>query len=726
MELIKIKPTFALSNKINRFPYQRMKTLLFLSTLLLLGGHRLLAQKDTLDPKKIIKLDDVVVSAQIEPQSIKKSIKNVQVISEKQIKSLGATNLGDVLNQYVNITVMPDGDSGRSTVSLFGLDASYFKVLVDNIPLVNEGGVGNNTDLSQINLDDIERIEIIEGAMGVTHGANAISGILNIITKRHTTNKWNITYSLQEESIGKEYNLTNKGRHILNFKASHNLNNHWTVSLGSTRNKFNGFLGNYNGKQVLYNDQNRGYRFLPRNYLQTNAIINYKKEGFNTFYKFELMNQDIDFYDRSVKSGYNDKWGSYKFGNDRRYFYKRQFHHFNINGTAWVNYNFSLSYQQQTRDDEYFRYIINRQLETNNNTQRIESMQVGYSKGEVSKSFYDKKMALSLGYEVTKNKGFAIVSAAQNKTKEVNESIDNYDGFFVSEYHFSPNFSMGLGGRYSFQSMFDNQYSFSLGSRYLLPQNLEWRASIGKSYRTPDFYELFSNIIFEGHYFLGNEALIPESSLSFDTSLKKITIFSDDLLLKNQLSLSHNRIKDRITNALIGYEGATPKYQNINISKYNYINLASTNSLSIEDNLEASLGASFTWISQIIDNNVHQTDDRYLLNMGVNAGLTYSFPEWGTSISGYYKWTGKSQLWTATTNGYIVSEIEPYAWLDASIKQTFLNKKMELTLGARNLLDVTDVRRTLVTSGHDTSSSVLLGYGRTFFLKLTYNLDINY
>ena len=139
MELIKIKPTFALSNKINRFPYQRMKTLLFLSTLLLLGGHRLLAQKDTLDPKKIIKLDDVVVSAQIEPQSIKKSIKNVQVISEKQIKSLGATNLGDVLNQYVNITVMPDGDSGRSTVSLFGLDASYFKVLVDNIPLVNEG-----------------------------------------------------------------------------------------------------------------------------------------------------------------------------------------------------------------------------------------------------------------------------------------------------------------------------------------------------------------------------------------------------------------------------------------------------------------------------------------------------------------------------------------------------------------------------------------------------------
>ncbi len=702
-----------------------MKLSLFLY-LLLWGGHSLFAQKDTLDPQKIIKLDHVVVSAQIEPQSIKKSIKNVQVITEKQIKSLGATNLGDVLNQYVNITVMPDGDSGRSTVSLFGLDASYFKVLVDNVPLVNEGGVGNNTDLSQINLDDIERIEIIEGAMGVTHGANAISGILNIITKRHADNKWNLTYSLQEESVGREYNLTTRGRHIQNFKASHNLNDHWMFSVGTTRNKFNGFLGNYNGKNVLYNDQNRGYRFLPRNYLQSNAIINYKKEHFNTFYKFELMNQDISFYDRSVKSGYNDQWGRYKFGNDRRYFYKRQFHHLNINGSGWLNYNFSLSYQEQTRDDEYFRYIISRRLETNNTTERVEAMKVGYSKGELSKSFYDKRLALSIGYEATKNKGFAIVNASQNRTKEVSESIDNYDGFLVSEYHFTPQFSLGLGGRYSYQSLFDNQYSFSVGSRYLLPKNLEWRASVGRSYRTPDFYELFSNIIFEGHYFLGNESLIPESSLSFDTSLKKMTLFSEDLLMKNQLSLSHNRIKDRITNALIGYEGSTPKYQNINISKYNYINLASTNALSLDENLEASIGASFTWISQIIDNNVHKTDDRYLLNMGINAGLTYTFPKWGTSVSGYYKWAGKSQLWAATTNGYIVSEVDSYGWLDASIKQPFLGKKLELTLGARNLLDVTDVKRTLTTEGHNTSSSVLLGYVRTFFLKLSYNLDINY
>nr|WP_305070019.1 TonB-dependent receptor plug domain-containing protein [Flavobacterium covae] len=100
------------------------------------------------------------------------------------MQNLSANNFTDVLNQYLNISLQPSGSSGRSTVSLFGLDGQYFKILVDNVPLINENGLGNNIDLSQINLNDIERIEIVEGSMGVTHGANTVTGVLNIITKR--------------------------------------------------------------------------------------------------------------------------------------------------------------------------------------------------------------------------------------------------------------------------------------------------------------------------------------------------------------------------------------------------------------------------------------------------------------------------------------------------------------------------------------------------------------
>ncbi|MDO4881068.1 MAG: TonB-dependent receptor [Capnocytophaga sp.] len=701
-----------------------MKFALFFSVLFL-GTQNIVAQKDTLNTKKIIKLDEVVVSAQIEPQSVKKSIKNVQVISQQQIKNLGATNLGDVLNQYINITVVPDVNSGGSTVSLFGLDGSYFKILVDNVPLVNENGFGNNTDLSQINLDDIERIEIIEGSMGVTHGANAVSGILNIITKRKANNKWDILYSAQEESIGKEYNFTDKGRHIQSVKISHNLTENWMITAGTVRNKNNGFFDDFGGKNVLSDTQKRGYKFLPRTNIQTNALLNYKKNNFNAFYKFELMNQDVSFFNRNVQSGYGQAYGAYKYGNDRRLYYDRQFHHLNFNGTSFINYNLSFSYQKQTREEEKFRYIINHRKEINNERKKAESMQVFYSKGDFAKSFYDKKLALSLGYEITLNNGFAIVSAPQNRTKEINANLDNYDAFLVSEYHFTDNFSISAGGRYSWQSLFENQNSLSFGTRYLLPYNIEWRASLGKSFRTPSFEELYSEVIFSNHYVVGNPDLLPENSLSLDTSFKKTTSFANGTMLKNQISLSRNRIKDWITRVRTGTEGGTPIYKNINVSEYKYINLATTNNVLIH-NFDINLGASFTWSSQLIDTYQYQTDDRVFLNVAANLGVTYKIPKWDASVSAYYKWKGKTQEWVTLFDNYAFGNIDTYDWLDVSAKKTFFNKNLELILGVRNVLNIIDVRTSLDMLGREYIRNTPLGNGRTFFVKLAYNLNINY
>ena len=67
---------------------------------------------------KVIDLEEVVVSGQIEPQSVKKSVKNVQVITKEQIKGVGATHLGEVLNQYVNLNILRDEGSGKQKISL--------------------------------------------------------------------------------------------------------------------------------------------------------------------------------------------------------------------------------------------------------------------------------------------------------------------------------------------------------------------------------------------------------------------------------------------------------------------------------------------------------------------------------------------------------------------------------------------------------------------------------
>jgi len=50
--------------------------------------------------------------------------------------------------------------------------------------------------------------------MGVQYGANALSGVLNIITKKSSKYRWKAKAFLQEETVGKEYELFNQGRHI--------------------------------------------------------------------------------------------------------------------------------------------------------------------------------------------------------------------------------------------------------------------------------------------------------------------------------------------------------------------------------------------------------------------------------------------------------------------------------------------------------------------------------
>ena len=96
------------------------------------------------DSIKLGSLDEVVVTGQYNPTSIKKSVHNVIVINRKQIEQVAANNLADLLNFNLNLNIIPNAQTGRSTISFFGLDSQYFNILIDNIPMVSDNGFGNN------------------------------------------------------------------------------------------------------------------------------------------------------------------------------------------------------------------------------------------------------------------------------------------------------------------------------------------------------------------------------------------------------------------------------------------------------------------------------------------------------------------------------------------------------------------------------------------------------
>ncbi|MDD3003593.1 TonB-dependent receptor [Flavobacterium sp.] len=684
-------------------------------------------------------LSEVVVTGQFESQSLKKSIHNVRVISKQDIKKLAANNLGDVLNQYLNISIKTSGNDGKSSVSMFGLDSQYFKILVDNIPLVSDTGLGTNIDLTQINLDDIEQIEIIEGSMGVTHGANAVSGILNIITKKRSSHKWEISTTLQEETVSDEFAFFDQGRHIQSLKISNNITDKIFATVGFNRNDFAGFFDDKKGKDHQLNDGLRGYSWLPKEQIATNVFIGYSKPNYKVFYKFDYFGENVDFYNPIIIPKDNYPFPTTYFSADRRYISNRFFHHLNSYGNIFYNmkYNVSFSHQKQSRDIEKFNYDFNNNQETLNNRETYQSKEVLYSTGTLNDFFKSKTFKLQMGYEFVNEKGFYDASVGTFKNddqQEVNlrKRLENYDLFSSAEIKLTDLFSIRPGFRYSFQSKFDDQYSASTAIRYDFNQGIQMRLSLGRSYRTPNFDELYTYFVDTNHNLQGNENLVPESSWSYEANLKKQTYLDSGLQLVNNFTVAFLDVSDRIS-LVINQVEPSLSYKYLNIDDYKMWNLSTSHQL-VYKNLNLNVGMALVGISQKIDLaalNAVSNDD-FLYTIQFNSSASYKLQNTNTLFSVYYKLNGRERQYEAVTNpdnsaSFALSEVPSYEWMDASIRQSFFKNQLEITLGSRNIFDVTNLQttRSQNTGIHSGGSYVLLGYGRSYFLQLTYNLNFN-
>ena len=131
------------------------------------------AQAQVKDSVKTSVLDEVVVTGQYQPQSVKRSVYQVRIISKERIQKQAATKLQDVLNTELNIRFNQDLATGGSNMSMMGLSGQNVKILLDGVPMVGRQGTSNEINVNQIDVNSIERIEIIEGPMSVVYGADA-------------------------------------------------------------------------------------------------------------------------------------------------------------------------------------------------------------------------------------------------------------------------------------------------------------------------------------------------------------------------------------------------------------------------------------------------------------------------------------------------------------------------------------------------------------------------
>jgi iron complex outermembrane recepter protein len=118
-------------------------------------------------------------------QSLSRTAAAVFVISQVDITQSGATNVPDLLREVPGVDVS-EINGNTWAISARGLNGRFSNellVLVDGRPVYTQTSGGVYWDTVDLPLEDIDRIEVIRGPGGSVWGANAVNGIVNIITK---------------------------------------------------------------------------------------------------------------------------------------------------------------------------------------------------------------------------------------------------------------------------------------------------------------------------------------------------------------------------------------------------------------------------------------------------------------------------------------------------------------------------------------------------------------
>lgn len=140
-------------------------------------------------------IERIVVTASGFEQKLVDAPASISVITAEELRTRPYTTLLDAVRDLEGVDIGETRDkTGQGTISMRGMGSDYTLILVDGKRQNNHGDIyPNNFGGNQFGhmppLDTIERIEVIRGPASTLYGADALGGVINIITKK-VTNEW--------------------------------------------------------------------------------------------------------------------------------------------------------------------------------------------------------------------------------------------------------------------------------------------------------------------------------------------------------------------------------------------------------------------------------------------------------------------------------------------------------------------------------------------------------
>lgn len=650
------------------------------------------------------RFEEMVVTGQMQQTSVSDAIQNVRIINSKKIEQMGAQNLTQLFKNELNIQLSTDAILG-SGMSLQGISGENVKILVDGVPII--GRLNGTVDLDQINIQNIEKIEIIEGPLSVNYGSDALAGTINIITKKnHSKLLSGKAYAYYESNgtYNTQLNLSTKFKNTL-------------ISADINRNYFDGWRPDekpFHVEKERVADSFRNKLYKPREQIYGGIKIHQRinsvkhNEGLFITGDFRLFQEQIenrgtpskpyfikafdDYYRTmrwdnsiSVVGRISNKW-SINSTNAYNYFERKKNTY--LNDLTTLNQTLAGATEQDT---SAFDLVLSRTSFVYNHSPKW-SMEMGYD----------------VNYESSRGK----------RIENQHVSMGDYALFVTSEYTAWKKFTIKPGLRVAYNSVYKTPIIPSIFFKYKVTKNNDLRFSYSRGYRAPSLKELYFYFVDINHNIKGNTDLKAETSNNFQLSLR-----TDYEKGKCRLVVTNQFFFNDLSNLITLVQSTSTEYSYANLSKaqtYGY----TLNANFIRKGLSIDAGVSVKGRkTQIYENEAPRATSFY---PEVKVNPTYTFEKINTSIAVFYKFTGKLPNFILQNDGSVIeSKRDSYHMLDLTATTHFWKRKIGVSLGVKNILDITTINGMTGSDGAHSagSSSVQIGMGRTYFCSLTINLN---
>jgi len=634
-------------------------------------------------------LERIVVTGQFRPQPADRSIFKIDVIDDADMQIKAANNLGELLRTQPGFQLRSDGILG-DFIRIRGLTGEHVKILIDGMPVT--GRVADRIDLSQLTLENVDHIEIIQGPMSVVYGSNALAGAINIITRDFADDVLFINAKSYYETPG-TWNFSVNDAHRF---ASH------TINLHAARNFFSGW-----GPV----DTSRYKTWKPK--LQYLAGAGYMFSRGNL-----KINVNSDYLDEELRDpGALTLAHLYEKALDNYHFTKRWNNRLNLihsgNDDFLVNVQAGYSYYEK-RKITYLNDLVNlrKNIAADENLHDTTVFKMMSARGFVS-NIPGKKLEYQTGFDLNHE-------TATGKRTGGNRSLSDFSMF--SNFIIKPaeNLSIQPGLRFMLHSDYKAPLIYGISIDYR-PSGFTFKASYARGFRAPSLKQLYLRFVDNNHEIHGNEDLQPETADNLSISADYV-LFRDRHMIALEAGLFHNTIKDAVQLAISSLQPGWGKYFNVEQDKYKTKGFEAGIRYRYSPGVFLNAGVNSTGRLRLDNAEKFVWSTDYTASAGWNfaAGkiqlaVFYKYNDGYLEFAGNYNTEGNLEgIAQQTTSGYHM--------LDATLLRKIFGDHLSISTGIKNLLNVTRIRSIGTINPHGSiDNDMSAAYGRVFFVNAVYN-----